>query len=401
MLPGTEIGASSIPRHREKRGNMRHLPLYLLTGLLMTAACGSSDRSGFDSSRAGNDPAGDVGGGDSNGSLGTSDGTSSSSGQPQSCAAQVTKANRAEVDIIVVIDTSGSMGEETDQVKQNLNDFANSIGNSGLDYNVVMIAEKPQKLPISFPGFTPPGICVQPPLAGPDCSDGPKFHHLDTDVSSTNSLQVILDQFPNYSGWLRPTAYKVFIEVTDDNSALAWNTFDQQLLAKSPQHFGDSTTRRYIFNAICGYKRNTAILSSEVCGTAENTGDQYQHLAKLTGGTVDSVCETSYASVFDNIAKGLITKLGCEFAVPKAEGGQQTDPDSVVVSYTPGDGSPAKPLTRVTDASKCGANPDGWYYDNPANPTKILFCPTTCSTAGADTAGKLDVAIGCKAPPPK
>ncbi len=381
---------------------MRYLPICVVSVALMATACGSSrDRSAFGAERANGNSGGIGGNGDPNGSLGTDGPPSSSGGDPQTCAAQVTKANRAEVDIIVVIDTSGSMGEETDQVKQNLNSFANSIGNSGLDYNVIMIAEKPLKLPFFPPGFTPPGICVQPPLAGADCADGPKFHHLDTEVASTDSLQIILDEFSSYSGWLRPTAYKVFIEVTDDNSLLAWNTFDQQLLAKSPQHFGDSTTRRYIFNAICGYKRNTAILSNEVCGSAENTGEQYQHLAQLTGGTIDSVCETSYASVFDNIAKGLITKLGCEFAIPKAEDGQETDPDSVVVNYTPGDGSPSKALTQVTDIGKCGANPDGWYYDNPAKPTKILFCPSTCSTAGADTGGKLDVAIGCKAPPPK
>ncbi len=371
---------------------MRRLPFHVLSVALMIAACGSSrDRSDFETNR----------GGDPNGSLGTNDPPSSSGGQPETCAATVTKANRAEVDVIVVIDTSGSMNEETEQVKQNLNSFASSIGNSGLDYNVIMIAEKPEKLPFMPPSFTPPGICVQPPLAGPDCADGPKFHHLDTDVGSTNSLEVILDELSSYSAWLRPTAYKVFIEVTDDDSALAWTTFDEQLLAKSPQQFGDEAARRYIFNAICGYKRNTAVLSADKCGSAENTGEQYQHLAQLTGGTVDSVCETSYASVFDNIAKGLVKKLGCEFAVPKADNGQQTDPGSVVVHYTPGDGSPAKPLTRVTDASKCGANPDGWYYDDPATPTKILFCPSTCSTAGADTAGKLDVAIGCQAPPPK
>ena len=379
---------------------MRHLPFFVVSVSLMAAACGSS-RSGFDDDRAGNEPANDEGGGEPSGSLGTNDPSGWSGGPTDTCAAQVTQANRAEVDIIVVIDTSGSMGEETDQVKQNLNAFANSIGNSGLDYNVIMIAEKPVKLPFMPPGFMPPGICVQPPLAGPDCADGPKFHHLDTEVASTNSLRIILDKFPSYSGWLRPTAYKVFIEVTDDNSALAYTTFDQELLAKSPQHFGDSTARRYIFNAICGYKRNTPVLSAEKCGSAENTGDQYQHLAQLTGGTVDSVCEASYASVFDNIAKGLVTRLGCEFSIPEAADGQQADPGAVDVNYTPGDGSPTRPLTQVTDESKCGTNPDGWYYDDAAKPTKILFCPSTCSTAGADTGGKLDVAIGCQAPPPK
>ena len=383
---------------------MRHLPFFVVVSAvgLLAIACGSGrDRSGFENDRAGNASSSGQPNEDPSGNLGSSGGDPSSSGQPPTCAATVNQATRAEVDIIVVIDTSRSMMEETNQVKQNLNAFATSIGNSGLDYNVIMIAEKPQKLPFTPPGFTPPGICVQPPLAGADCADGPTFHHLNTQVGSTDSLQIILDEYPKYSAWLRPTAYKVFIEVTDDNSALAHATFDQQLLAKSPQQFGDTNARRYIFNSICGYKRNTPVLSSEKCSSAENTGDQYQHLSQLTGGTVDAVCETSYASVFDNIAKGLITKLGCEFAFPKADNGQPTDPTTVVVTYTPGDGSPGKALTQVTDASKCSANPDGWFYDNAASPTKILFCPSTCDGPGADTAGKLEVAVGCAAPPPK
>lgn len=374
---------------------------------LLVAACSSSgDRSGFTTTPAPNEPGAGASSGASgapNGSLGSSGGSPGGDVPGETCAAENVKANRAEVDIIVVIDTSGSMDEETKQVQQNINSFAQSIGQSGLDYNVIMIAAKPQKV-FPLPGFPPlPGICVPAPLAGADCADNPpKFHHLSTDVESTDSLQIILDKYSQYEPWLRPTAYKVFIEVTDDNSALAYDAFDTQLLAKSSAQFGDATKRRYIFNSICGWKKGTAILSAEQCGTAVNTGDQYQHLSQLTGGVIDAVCEASYASVFDNIAKGLVTKLGCAFAFPTATtSGKQTDPSTVVVTYTPGNGGAAKPLTQVTDVSKCGANPDGWYYDNAANPTKILFCPTTCSGPGADTAGKLDIVVGCKAPLPK
>jgi hypothetical protein len=130
-----------------------------------------------------------------------------------------------------------------------------------------------------------------------------------------------------------------------------------------------------------------------------NTGDQYQHLSQLTGGVVDSVCESSYASVFDNIAKGLVTRLGCEFAFPKPKSGD-ADPAKVVVNYTKAGGAP-EALTQVTDASKCASVPNGWYYDDPTTPTKILFCPKLCQTAGQDTSGKLEIAVGCKAPPPK
>jgi hypothetical protein len=203
-----------------------------------------------------------------------------------------------------------------------------------------------------------------------------------------------------YQQLLRPSAYKVFIPITDDNSSLKSAMFDSELLAKQPTGmFGDSTKRKYIFDPICGWKEGTPVLSTTKCPTAVNTGDQYQQLAQLTGGTVDSVCNTDFSGVFNNIAKGITTKLGCELAVPQGDGGA-TDPTKVVVQYTPS-GMPAVPLTQVTDVSKCAMVTDGWYYDDPKNPTKILLCPTECATVDAASGGKLDVLLGCKAPQPK
>jgi hypothetical protein len=384
---------------------MRHLPYFVVASAISASlfACGSDRGSSFETTPSSNEPQGEPDKKEAPaGSLGSSTGgapASSSSSGGETCAATVAKATRAEVDVVVVIDTSGSMDEETNQVKQNINAFAQSIGNTGLDYNVIMVAAKPQKI-FGFPSGN--GICVPPPLGGADCADNPpKFHHLNATVGSTDSLQILLDKYSQYSAWLRPTAYKVFIEVTDDNSKLTYDAFDKQLLAKDPAQFGTASSRRYIFNAICGYKRSTPVLSADKCASAVNTGDQYQHLSQLTGGTVDAVCETSYASVFDNIAKGLVSKLGCEFGFPKSEAGKQADPDTVAITYTPGDGGPSKPLTQVTDASKCGGNPDGWYYDDAKNPSQILFCPSTCNGPGSDTAGKLEVAVGCKTPAPK
>jgi len=372
----------------------------VLMGLGAVAiACGSGDDRSFDPSDPGNGAPPSSLGNNNPGSLGSSSGTPPN----ETCAAAVNKATRAKVDVIVVIDTSGSMDEETNQVKSNINTFASKIGGTGLDYTVLFIAAKPGNPgPIPIPGFTLPGVCVPQPLAGADCADNPPiFHQLNKDVESTDSLKIIIDNYATYEPWLRTDAYKVFIEVTDDNSTdMSHTDFDTKLLAKSKAQFGDATSRKYIFNSICGWKRNTAVKSSEKCDSAVNIGSEYQDLSVLTGGTVESVCEKDYSSVFDNIAKGLVTKLGCEFGFPKSQTGQ-TDPTTVVVNYTAGNASAAKQLTQVTDQSKCGTIADAWYYDDNANPTKIIFCPTTCTTAGADTAGKLEVAVGCKAPPPK
>ena len=257
--------------------------------------------------------------------------------------------------------------------------------------------------PFPFP-IPPSGICTPAPLGGPNCTDNaPKYHHVNQDVESTDSLSLILSTYDTaWKQFLRASAYKVFIEVTDDNSALDWQAFDNQLLAKAPAGmFGTASARKYIFNSIVGWQDGSAPLSNGQCNTAVNNGDQYQHLSVLTNGTIDSVCKTSYANVFNNIAKGLVTTLGCEFSIPQPKNGGTIDPTKVVVNYTAGGQTQPNPLTQVTDASKCGGVQDGWFYDDNNNPSKITLCPSMCTTVGNDTGGKMEVLLGCKAPPPR
>jgi hypothetical protein len=318
------------------------------------------------------------------------------------CVAENAKAQRAMVDIILIIDGSGSMLEETDQVQQNLNAFADWIGKTGLDYQVLMLADKRYKMPFPIGPYTEAGICVPPPLGGPNCGDNPpKFRFVGQGSDSTTSLQLILSTYPSWKQYLRLPAYKVFIDITDDESSMAWQVFDTSLLGQQPAGmFGDAVNRRYIFDSICGWQDGSPPLAGQKCATADNAGTNYQHLSQLTHGTIDSVCKTSYASVFDNLAKGLSNMLGCTFSVPQPSSGV-VDPTAVVVKYTPAGASEATSLIQVTDATKCTSFPEGWYYDDNARPTAVNFCPGLCNTIGADTAAKLDIAMGCKGAPPR
>src|SRR5690349_17688201 len=85
----------------------------------LIVACGSNGRDGF--GNGSNEPVSNTDPGSSGspppGSLGSSGGDQTSGGPSGTCAADSVKATRAEVDIIIVIDTSGSMDEETTQVK--------------------------------------------------------------------------------------------------------------------------------------------------------------------------------------------------------------------------------------------------------------------------------------------
>jgi hypothetical protein len=82
--------------------------------------------------------------------------------------------------------------------------------------------------------------------------------------------------------------------------------------------------------------------------------------------------------------------LPCDYVLPN---GGNVDPKKVNIDFTPQGGSPTR-LPNVGDASRCTAS-GGWYYDNPAAPTRAIVCPDTCGQFNADAGGQVDVVLGC------
>lgn len=84
------------------------------------------------------------------------------------------------------------------------------------------------------------------------------------------------------------------------------------------------------------------------------------------------------------------TALPCEFEMPAQVEGGEFDPGFVNVEVTPGSG---KPAVIPQDPSCKGA---GWHYDDPVNPTKIVFCPTSCQAIKSDFNAKVQILLGCQ-----
>jgi hypothetical protein len=294
------------------------------------------------------------------------------------------------------------MSDEIAQVKANVNTFAGKIGGVGLDYTVTFIVKKASS-PTDLGCASVPcayAICVPTPLAGPNCADNPpRFHHVDQDVRSSNSLSLILSTYEtSWKNYVRPDATKVFIEVSDDRSEMPWSTFDTELLAKAPAGmFGTAAKRKYIFHSIISKPFADAVPSTKVCPGADGPSVDYQKLSQLTGGIIDEVCKTDYSAVLDNMAKGIVDQLACELAYPSSA---ESDPTKVAVAFS-ATGQATQTLTQVTDESKCGSVPNAWYYDDPAQPTKILLCPSTCTAINAAPGAKIEALVGCKVAPPR
>ena len=81
----------------------------------------------------------------------------------------------------------------------------------------------------------------------------------------------------------------------------------------------------------------------------------------------------------------------CNFALPSGS----IDPTLTNVVYTPGTG-PEQTFVYVGTAANCSKAPsDGWYFDNPTQPTQVILCSGACNVVKADPSAEVDVELGC------
>lgn len=356
------------------------------------------------------------------------------------CVGQSAEATLAKkpVDIIFIIDNSGSMTDEIIGVQTNINkNFAQIIDSSGIDYRVIMIADHGLADPnesvcIEAPLSTiPAGGCANPP-ATPG-NNPPKFYHFNDTILSTDSWCRMIEYYnqPDNTGstqvgwkeWLRPDALKVFVEITDDRvsctastgqsfndgnvdatGATAATEFDDALTKLDPLQFGSPLARNYIWYSINGVASNNPVtkawdpvdpIQTTKCTSAVNAGYGYQHLSVMTGGLRFPLCEIgSYDAVFQAIAQGVIagSKVSCDFPVPPAPMGQTVDLNTVEVQYTPMSmGSPTK-LAKVADVAACA--PNSFYLDKATK--TVHLCPDACTVVQKDDKAKIDVFFLCE-----
>lgn len=303
-----------------------------------------------------------------------------------SCAGEEVVADFVTLpsDIIWVVDQSGSMNQETQYVQAQINTFASEIGMSGIDYRVVMIA--------GDSGGN--AICVPQPLAGPSCGDNTRFKLVDVKVGSTNGPQLALNNYAQYSSFLRLEAMKHFIFVTDDNSAMSAKNFTDGLAALTPAGMFDS----YKVHGIYGRDANGQKCSGAF-GAAVNAGPVYHTLITDTGGASGIICEDDWTDVFMAIQAAVVagSQVSCQINIPQPSDGSSIDPSSVSVKYLAGGVAPGTILTQVSSEGACDAS-GGWYYDDPNAPTMISLCPASCGEVQADDAASVKIDLGCANP---
>ena len=325
----------------------------------------------------------------------------------EECAADTIEPELTSVpvDIILVIDTSFSMGDAIAAVQTSINvDFAQILMDSGVDYRLVVLgAQTDTQVP----------ICISAPLSGTDCNPPPAvpaindtYKHYDAETGSGAFLNSILNwhSMPDkhglapggYQDFLRPEASKVILGMTDGASAsgdpAAGDTFDSALLSLIPASFGIEGDRQYVFHLVVDMPANMPptepwLADDPIAGL----GGSLQQVAILSGGWRFPLSETgSFPVLFQEIASDVVesTPVACEFPIPTPEEGE-IDPDTIEIDYFANGQPPPIPFSQVVDLAACT---DQSFYI--ADDTVVL-CPQACELVQSEPMAQLDVRYGC------
>lgn len=114
------------------------------------------------------------------------------------------------------------------------------------------------------------------------------------------------------------------------------------------------------------------------------------------GGTTAAILATDPTKVDDGFRDALLIvrgkALSCELNMPTKVIKGEIAVGLVNVVYSKGGAPP--PQTLYQDPT-CVTG-EGWRYDDPAKPTKIILCPKTCETVRNDFKAKIEILLGCK-----
>lgn len=316
------------------------------------------------------------------------------SGSPQELAVELTCDDSCErisaaaqvrsspLDLVLAIDTSGSMNEEIGLVQQNLDAFLSLLHQSGVDMKLIVLAERQ----------------VAPPVAV-DPGDG-QFLSLDVGVASQNALDVLVDSYPDYAPHLRPGVPTHYLVITDDDVREVPNYVPQ----RSVEEFVADMTQRlgqdFVYHSVASPPDlPEACVGSH--GEAASPAIQHARLSEVTGGTWQNICAEDWGPLFENLAQSLLVTvpLSCQFELPPPPESASYIASEVDLQLGILNDPQIYTVPGVDGAAAC-SDTGGWYFDDPEAPSSIHLCDSTCNFVGSAALPALEISLNCEIPNP-
>ena len=192
-------------------------------------------------------------------------------------------------DIVIAIDTSGSMSTEARLLEKNMAGFLEGLKASGMqDLRVFVVGED-----LSFEEVKADFLYV-----------------IDEKVGSSDALSVLQEVFLEDSFEPREQATLEVIVITDDNASEDYEDL------KTPLFEGIGSYSSMRLHSIAGLKEGQDKDNAECF--IENAGSTYQSIAKETGGIILDVCSRDWSKLLDDLKSSIVSYPGGEIIFEKA-----------------------------------------------------------------------------------
>lgn len=198
------------------------------------------------------------------------------------------------VDIVIWIDTSGSMSQEAAWVNQNIVKFMAILGQKSFDYRVVLFG-------------TGLGLCS----SGCPTADKEHFLWVQQPVSSTNgpTLLSTATQFNKFKSFLRPGASHHIVAISDDNCSMMPGTFvaTYEGLLK-----GAGLVNKFIYHSVVSFINAADPKQAGNCTGGAAYGSFHVNTSALTGGSAFQICQQDWTVLFEKLANSVAGAVaGC------------------------------------------------------------------------------------------
>jgi hypothetical protein len=354
--------------------------LGVVSAVSLAAACGSEDESTF---------------GDPNGSLSSTDGgpgdpfsgqDGGGDGDPNAaCAVTSAEAKLTPVNLVVMFDRSGSMGDTTEDpsfdpalrwipVGDAMKAFFTDPGSTGMNASLTFFPSATNSCTEADYATANVALTALPSTKFGTTIDGtsPKG-----DTPTRAATLGAIDQAKAILA-ASPTEKTVIVLVTDGEPYGCGITTGKQSDDEA-QAVATEVSKAAIATYVIGVGPSTGNL--DAIATAGGTTAFEVQVGNATQTTTQLV--TALSAI-----KGAIGR--CDFDIPAPPDGRTIDFAKVTVEQITSAGA----TNSLAYAADC-ADPNGWHFDDPNKPSKVLLCSAVCDAVKKETSGKVNVSFRC------
>lgn len=211
-----------------------------------------------------------------------------------------TAAKANTVDVVIGVDTSGSMVEEMQSIEQNMQTFLSGLNRADLDAKVTVVAKVTAKE--SENDIMGMGEIFNFPAGLP----ADRFATVDQYIHSNDAIGILTKFFQGSYGFplaLRDGAPVELIIISDDDGSNK-TIFGKPSTGNLATEFVGPAGKALTAHAIVGLSTTNSNPNCQVT----KVGTEHQTLATKTGGLILDICQTDWTSLLTKVSDAIVSR---------------------------------------------------------------------------------------------